>query len=250
MILENKTLKKNASELTANEEMQLRGTIASINWIAREARPDASAAASILAGCFPNPTAENALEARVVNKIKGHNVVLRIFSILEDKIHHILIADSSYDPSGKQKPQHGWLQGITDDTLNRGASAPISLMSWAPSEIAESRIKACCAKQFPWPPRWAPWRSTESLRWSRYSPRKYAECDDDSGLHGAPTVIASENPRFADQPGGNHRRQVGVRCHTLRAGAGRGRPQCSRDRSDQGEPGSGGCPTTSTRRTC
>ena len=70
-ILENKTLKKNASEvpLTANEETR----------IAREGRPDASAAASILAGCFPNPTAEKALEAnRVVNKIKGHNVVLRI----------------------------------------------------------------------------------------------------------------------------------------------------------------------------
>ena len=86
VILENKTLKKNASEvpLTANEETQLRGTIASINWIAREGRPDASAAASILAGCFPNPTAENALEAnRVVNKINGHNVVLRIFSIYQ-----------------------------------------------------------------------------------------------------------------------------------------------------------------------
>ena len=79
VILENKTLKKNASEvpLTANKETRLPGTIASINWIAREGRPDASAA-SILAGCFPNATAENALEAnRVVNKIKGHNVVLR-----------------------------------------------------------------------------------------------------------------------------------------------------------------------------
>ena len=60
VILENKTLKKNASEvpLTANEETQLRGTIASINWIAREGRPDASAAASILAGCLPNPCRE------------------------------------------------------------------------------------------------------------------------------------------------------------------------------------------------
>ena len=48
-VLENKTLKKNASEvaLTAAEETQPWGTITPINWVAREGRPDASASALV-----------------------------------------------------------------------------------------------------------------------------------------------------------------------------------------------------------
>eukprot|EP00435_Cladocopium_sp_Y103_P035990 s2457_g9.t1 len=54
--LTRKTLMKDAKQtiLNADEEAQLRGTLASLNWVAREGRPDAAAAASILAGSFPN----------------------------------------------------------------------------------------------------------------------------------------------------------------------------------------------------
>ena len=55
--LERKVLLKNAKETALNEseEAQLRGSIASLNWAAREGRPDAAAAASILAGSLPGP---------------------------------------------------------------------------------------------------------------------------------------------------------------------------------------------------
>ena len=61
--LEAKTLKCQAKHktLSAEEISQLRGTLASINWVAREGRPDASAAASILAGCFPTPSVADAM---------------------------------------------------------------------------------------------------------------------------------------------------------------------------------------------
>ena len=39
-------------KLNQEEEQQLRGIIAAINWVAREGRPDASASASILSGIF------------------------------------------------------------------------------------------------------------------------------------------------------------------------------------------------------
>ena len=52
--LERSTLKKNAATtiLNAEEESQLRGVIAAVNWASREGRPDASAAASLLAWSF------------------------------------------------------------------------------------------------------------------------------------------------------------------------------------------------------
>ena len=41
--------------LTESQETELRGTLASMGWAARQARPDLSASASILASAFPNP---------------------------------------------------------------------------------------------------------------------------------------------------------------------------------------------------
>ncbi|CAJ1427620.1 unnamed protein product [Effrenium voratum] len=175
--LENKTLKCQAKDevLSAEEVSQLRGTLASINWVAREGRPDASAAASILAGCFPTPSVADAMEAnRVVSKIKGHNIQLKIHSFPEEDLRHLLIADSSFDPTGKSKPQHGWLQATTTDQLNLGKAAPVSLITW--------RYVAML----------------ESLRFSRYSPRQRLEIEDDGGLQGEASVIASENPTFRD----------------------------------------------------
>ena len=57
--LTRKVLKKDAAKvlLTDHEKSQLRGLIASLNWLSREGRPDVAAAASILASAFPEPTA-------------------------------------------------------------------------------------------------------------------------------------------------------------------------------------------------
>ena len=200
--LENKTLKCQAKDtvLSAEEVSQLRGTLASINWVAREGRPDTSAAASILAGCFPTPSVADAMEAnRVVSKIKGHNIQLKIHSFPEEDLRHLLIADSSFDPSGKSKPQHGWLQATTTAQLNLGKAAPVSLITWrsrklrrkaGPTNLCEaismSTALGSMEKQV---------AMLESLRFSRYSP---LEIEDDGGLQGKASVIASENPTFRD----------------------------------------------------
>ena len=55
---------------------------------------------------------------------------LRIHPIPEKDVRHVVIADASFDPTGKTKPQHGWLQGITSPKLNQGLPAPISLIGW------------------------------------------------------------------------------------------------------------------------
>ena len=117
--------------LTTDEESQLRGAIAALNWAAREGRPDASAPASILAGCFPNPSVADVLAVnKAVETLKATKVELIIHAFPENQIRHVVISDSSFDPSGKQKPQHGWLQAITTPGLNRGERTPISLIAW------------------------------------------------------------------------------------------------------------------------
>ena len=111
-----KFLKKDAAKITLNEEeeSQLRGTKAAINWAAREGRPDWSASASILSGCLPNPTLQNVINCNAtVEMLKGRSITIKIHAIPEAELRHVLVADSSFDPSGKSKPQHGWLRGMT-----------------------------------------------------------------------------------------------------------------------------------------
>ena len=203
-----RVLKKDASKIKLNEdeETQLRGVIASINWSAREGRPDGAAAASLLSGVFPEPTYQDLLNTNtVVNLLKGRQVSIKIHSIPEKKVRHVLIADSSFDPSGKSKPQHGWLQGITTPDLNAGKFAPISLISWRSKKlrrkagsttlcesISLSTALAAMEKQV------AMWKS---FQYSRFDPKMIAEELDveiQRGLRGPPTVIAAENPTFTD----------------------------------------------------
>ena len=101
---ERKILKKDAHslKLTAGEEQQLRGALASLNWTAREGRPDASSAASIYAASFPGPTVADAIAVNtVIGQLKERQVSSRVQSIEESQIRHLLIADSSFDPTGK-----------------------------------------------------------------------------------------------------------------------------------------------------
>ena len=201
-----KFLKKDAKTIALgdDEETQLRGTIASINWAAREGRPDGSAAASILSGCFPNPNMEDVLVTNsVVDMLKAKNVTMKIHAIPEDKLRHVLVADSSFDPSGKVKPQHGWIQGLTTPDLNLGKFSPVSLIAWRSKRlrrkagsttlcesISLSTALASMEKQY---------AMLLSLRFSRFDPRFLAEDEEISmGLRGSPTVIASENPRYTD----------------------------------------------------
>ena len=199
-------LKKNAAETLLNEDeiSQLRGTIAAINWSAREGRPDGSASASILSGCFPEPNMKHLLDCnQVVELLKGQKITIKIHHIPGKDIRHLLIADSSFDPSAKTKPQHGWIQGITTPALNRGDEAPVSLISWRSKKIRRkagsttlcesislSTALAAMEKQM---------ATFTSFRFSRFDPRSLArDIEVEMGLRGPPTVIAAEDPKFVD----------------------------------------------------
>ena len=201
-----KVLKKDAANIKLNEDeiSQLRGTIAAINWSAREGRPDGSASASILSGCFPEPTMKNLYECnQVVELLKNRKVTIRIFPIPEDQIRHLLVADSSFDPTGKTKPQHGWIQGITTPQLNRGEKAPVSLIAWRSKKlrrkagsttlcesISLSTALAAMEKQV---------ATFQSFQFSRFDPKSIInDIEIEMGLRGPPTVIASEDPKFVD----------------------------------------------------
>ena len=66
----------------------------------------------------------------VVKHLKTFPVTLRIHAIPEAQLRLILIADSAFDTSGKEKSQHGWILGFTNPLMNQGKLAPISLMQW------------------------------------------------------------------------------------------------------------------------
>ena len=204
--MERRILKKDAEAVPVNkdEEAQLRGTIASINWVAREGRPDASSAASIFAGCFPQAKVADILRVNeVVFRLKSHPVTLRVHPIPENKVRHFVVADSSFENRGVDKPQHGWLQGITTPALNDGASAEVSLLGWRSrrmrrkagntllcESIALSTALGALERQA------AMWLS---ITVSHFNPRLLAQDEDEErGLYGEGTVIRSEDKRFAD----------------------------------------------------
>eukprot|EP00435_Cladocopium_sp_Y103_P022410 s406_g5.t1 len=113
----------------------------------KRGRPDASAAASILAASFPSPTLEHVLAANdVVKHLKTFSVTLRIRAIPEKKLRLLLIADSAFDASGKEKSQHGWLLGFTKDLMNQGKSAPVSLVQWRSKRLRRKALSSLLRK--------------------------------------------------------------------------------------------------------
>ena len=179
-------LKKDAltTLLNESEQSQLRGTIASINWAAREGRPDASAAASILAAAFPSPVLQHALDAnKVVARMKSIKVNIIIHPMPEHEIRHLLICDSSFDPTGRTKPQHGWLQGITTPLLNQRQVAPVSLLAWRSRRLRRKAGSTMLCESVSLASALGALEKQvaffESLMKSRFSPRNITEMDDD-----------------------------------------------------------------------
>ena len=73
----------------------------------------------------------------VVKHLKTLPVTLRIHAIPEDQLRLILIADSAFDTSGKEKSQHGWTLGFTNLLMNQDKMAPISLMQWRSKRLRQ-----------------------------------------------------------------------------------------------------------------
>ena len=142
------------------EKTQLRGVIQSLAWVAREARPDAAAAASVLASTFPEASVADIFDTNVmVRHLKQVPIRLTVHSIPEKDVRHVLIADAAFDTSGQAKSQHGWLQGYTDPSLNAGRLVPITLNQWRSKRLRRkaSSSMLCEALSCQQPPH--PWRS-------------------------------------------------------------------------------------------
>ena len=201
-----KVLKKDATAtlLDDTEKSQLRGVLATLTWVGREGRPDAAAAASVLASAFPEPTVDTIYQANeMVRQLKQHPVRLRIHAIPEANIRNLLISDAAFDTSGREKSQHGYLLGFTNDQLNSGIKAPVSLMMWRSRRLRRkaqssmlcealslSAATGCLEKQD------ALW---DSLRFSGYDPRQRQRQEEVVlELQGRSTVISEEAALFRD----------------------------------------------------
>ena len=176
--LSRKVLKKDAHQvkLDEREKTQLRGLIASLNWTSREGCRDASAAASILASTFPDPSVAQVIAGNdVVRHLKLFPIRLKIHAIKEANLKNLLIADSAFDTSGKEKSQFGWLMGFTDKTLNQGAKAPVSLMQWRSTRLrrkaASSMMRESIAVSAATGALERQDAFMHSIRFSNYSPR-------------------------------------------------------------------------------
>ena len=124
--LKRRVLVKNApdTKLDPEEQSQLRGVLASLNWLAREGRPDVAAAASILSGAFPDPVMSDLHEANeVVRHLKTTPVEIRIHAIKEEDLRLLLVTDAAFDTSGKEKSQRGWILAVTNPSMNQGTDA-------------------------------------------------------------------------------------------------------------------------------
>eukprot|EP00435_Cladocopium_sp_Y103_P020466 s1075_g5.t1 len=209
IVPQRKVLKKDASKvkLSETEKTQLRGLIASLNWVSREGRPDASSAASILASAFPEPTMEHIFEANdVVKHLKTFPIVLRIHAIPESRLRLLLIADSAFDTSGKEKSQHGWLLGFTDPTLNLGESAPVSLMQWRSKRLRRKASSSLLCESISMSAATGALERLDSffqsICQSNFNPRR-KQLTEDQYLEsaGKATVIASDSEKFQDPHG-------------------------------------------------
>ena len=117
--------------LTEEEQTQIRGSVAGLDWVARQGRPDAAAAASVVASSFPTPTVGDAKAANAtIARLKEAEVIITVWAIPEDQLRRLLIVDSAFDTSGQNRSQHGWIVAYTTPALARGREAPGSLMYW------------------------------------------------------------------------------------------------------------------------
>ena len=204
--LSRKVLKKDAAAtvLDETEQTQLRGAIAALSWVSRECRPDAAAAASVLASSFPQPTIETVYQANeVIRHLKQHPVKLRIHSIPEEDLRNLLIADSAFDTSGREKSQHGFLLGFTDKSLNAGHLAPVSLMTWRSKRLRRKASSSMLCEALSLSSSTAALEKQDAL-WaslctSNFNLRDRQRTDEEVlELQGRATVIAAESQSYRD----------------------------------------------------
>jgi hypothetical protein len=121
---------------TESEITSLRGVIAGISWCSREGRPDAAAAASIYASAFPDVTYRDIRRVnKEVKRIKSVPVSLAIKPIPLAERVTVLISDSAFDTSGKDRSQCGWIIGCAHKSVNKNVPAEFSVVGWRSKKL-------------------------------------------------------------------------------------------------------------------
>ena len=130
--------RSNPIELANQSEIgQLRAVIGSLNWCARECRPDAAAAASLGAASFPAPTIQDILDVnRAVETVKSRpELSIKIQPIPVKDLCWGVISDASFANahSGGSQGAYGILAYHKD--LHDGERVDCSLISWKSGRI-------------------------------------------------------------------------------------------------------------------
>ena len=138
----------------------------------------------------------------VVRHFKLLPIRLKIHAIKKANVRYLLIADSAFDTSGKEKSQFGWLMGFTDNTLNQGARAPVSLMPWrsrrlrrkAALSMSESIVMSAATGALERQDAFM-----HSIRFSNNSPRLRQKGEDERmDMLGKTSVFAKDVSAFCD----------------------------------------------------
>ena len=156
---------------------------------------------SILASSFPMEHVHAANE--VVKHLKSFPFILRIQALPEDHLRLILIADSAFDTSGKEKSQHGWILGFTHPLMNKGKLSPISLMQWRSKRLRWKASSSLLCEAISMSAATGALERldafSQSISQSGFSPRMKQQKEDQYlEACGKATVIASDSIQYRD----------------------------------------------------
>eukprot|EP00971_Amphidinium_carterae_P122614 2427689-Amphidinium_carterae.1 len=123
--------------LTEAERSSFRGILQKVMWIAREARPDVSGSAAILARRVPSATIGDWLELqRVVKHLRETaDVGIKFYPIPITDMKVAVFIDGSPSTSSDLHPQSGHICAITDSSLDAGGNAPLNMVAWRSGKI-------------------------------------------------------------------------------------------------------------------
>eukprot|EP00971_Amphidinium_carterae_P170330 3374854-Amphidinium_carterae.1 len=133
-----KQRKKNvADSLSETERSVFRGILQKVMWIAREARPDISGTAAILARRVSTATVADWIELqRAVKHLReSADIGVKFFPIPVTEMRVAVFIDGSPSTANDLHPQSGHICAITHDGLDRGESAPINMITWRSGKI-------------------------------------------------------------------------------------------------------------------
>ncbi|OLP86861.1 Copia protein [Symbiodinium microadriaticum] len=120
-----------------SEINQMRAVIGALNWLAKEGRPDASAAASLGASTFPKPVVQDILDVNAAVKLlkERPELTIKIRSIEPSKLAWGVISDASFGNAHAGHSQGAYAVLAFDEKLKDGFRVPCSLMSWRSGRI-------------------------------------------------------------------------------------------------------------------